>query len=69
MRRFLLAAATCWIGSGAYAADLPVLRGGLTDGLSTSSVNWQGFYVGGQAKALGLSIPEPFLQGADEIIE
>ena len=49
MRRFLLAAATCWIGSGAYAADLPVLRGGLTDGLSTSSVNWQGFYVGGQA--------------------
>jgi len=49
MRRFLLAAATCWIGSGAYAADLPVLRGGLTEGLSTSVVNWQGFYVGGQA--------------------
>ena len=48
MRRFLLAAVTCWIASGAHAADLPVLRGGLTDGLSTSSVNWQGFYVGGQ---------------------
>jgi outer membrane immunogenic protein len=49
MRRFLLTAALCWIASGAYAADLPVLRGGYTDGLSTSSVNWQGFYVGGQA--------------------
>jgi outer membrane immunogenic protein len=49
MGRFLLAAVMCWIASGACAADLPVLRGGLTDGLSTSSVNWQGFYVGGQA--------------------
>jgi outer membrane immunogenic protein len=48
MRRFLLAAVMGWIASGAYAADLPVLRGGLTDGLSTSSVTWQGFYVGGQ---------------------
>ena len=49
MRRFLLTAVTCWIASGAWAADLPVLRGGFTDGLSTSSINWQGFYVGGQA--------------------
>ena len=48
MRRFLLTAVTCWMASGAYAADLPVLRGGYTEGLSTSSVNWQGFYVGGQ---------------------
>jgi opacity protein-like surface antigen len=38
--------------SAAHAADmpdLPILRGGLTDGLSKSSVNWEGFYVGGQA--------------------
>jgi opacity protein-like surface antigen len=37
---------------GAWAADLPedfpALRGGITDGLSRSSVNWQGAYVGGQ---------------------
>jgi opacity protein-like surface antigen len=42
---------------GAWAADLPefpdlsddtpILRGGITDGLSNTSVNWQGFYVGG----------------------
>ena len=38
--------------SGARAAalpDLPILRGGLTEGLTTSKVNWEGFYVGGQA--------------------
>jgi opacity protein-like surface antigen len=29
--------------------DLPFLRGSFTDGLSTARVNWQGFYVGGQA--------------------
>ena len=28
--------------------DLPILRGSYTDGLNTSRVNWQGFYVGGQ---------------------
>ena len=28
--------------------DLPILRGSFTDGLTTSRVNWQGFYVGGQ---------------------
>jgi opacity protein-like surface antigen len=49
MRRFLLAAAMCGAMSTANAADLPILRGGFTDGLSTSTVNWQGFYVGGQA--------------------
>ena len=39
----------CGAVSGAHAADLPdmpILRG--TQGLSTSTVNWQGFYVGGQ---------------------
>jgi opacity protein-like surface antigen len=29
-------------------SDMPVLRGGITDGLSRSSVNWQGAYIGGQ---------------------
>ncbi len=48
MRRFFLAAAMMGAVSTAYAADLPVLRGGLTDGLSSTSVNWGGFYVGGQ---------------------
>jgi len=52
MRRLLLAAAIFGTVSGAQAADmpdLPVLRGGFTDGLSTAKVNWQGYYIGGQA--------------------
>jgi outer membrane immunogenic protein len=52
MRRFLLVAVTCGSASVAQAADmpdLPFLRGSFTEGLSTSRVNWQGFYVGGQA--------------------
>jgi opacity protein-like surface antigen len=49
MRRFLVAAVMCGAAAAANAADLPILRGGFTDGLSTSSVNWEGFYVGGQA--------------------
>jgi outer membrane immunogenic protein len=52
MRRYLLAAAIFGAASGAQAADmpdLPILRGAFTDGLTTSKVNWQGFYIGGQA--------------------
>jgi outer membrane immunogenic protein len=52
MRRFWLAAVMFGAVSGAQAADmpdLPVLRGAFTDGLNTSKVNWQGYYVGGQA--------------------
>ncbi|WP_024513996.1 outer membrane beta-barrel protein [Bradyrhizobium sp. Tv2a-2] len=49
MRRLLLAAVMCGAMTAANAADLPILRGGFTDGLSTSSVNWEGFYIGGQA--------------------
>jgi opacity protein-like surface antigen len=49
MRRLLLAVMMCGAMTGARAADLPILRGGFTDGLSTSHVNWEGFYVGGQA--------------------
>jgi outer membrane immunogenic protein len=48
MRRFLLAVMICGVASGARAADMPdFLRG--TQGLSSSRVNWDGFYVGGQA--------------------
>ena len=50
MRRFLLAAAMCVAAmSGSRAADmpdLPILRGPV--GLSSTRVNWQGFYAGGQ---------------------
>jgi outer membrane immunogenic protein len=52
MRRLLLAAVMFGAASGAQAADLPdlpVLRGAFTDGLTSSRVNWQGYYVGGQA--------------------
>ena len=52
MRRFLVAAVMCGAVSGAQAADmpdLPILRGAFTDGLTTSRVNWQGYYVGAQA--------------------
>jgi outer membrane immunogenic protein len=52
MRRLMLAVAMLGTVSAAHAADLsdlPILRGSFTDGLSKSNVNWQGFYVGGQA--------------------
>jgi outer membrane immunogenic protein len=48
MRRFLLAAVMLGAGCGAQAADMPdFLRGSLTSG-SASTVNWRGFYLGGQ---------------------
>ena len=52
MRRFLLVAVMC---GAVRARRRPTCRtcrfsaAVFTDGLSTSSVNWQGFYVGGQA--------------------
>src|SRR6202022_4841745 len=52
MRRFLLAAVMFGAAAGAQAADLsdlPILRGAFTDGLTTTKVNWQGYYIGGQA--------------------
>ena len=52
MRRFLLAAVMFGMAAGAQAADLsdlPILRGGLHRRADQPSVNWQGFYVGGQA--------------------
>lgn len=51
MRLILLAAMMCGVAAGAQAADLPdlpILRGAVTDGMTTSKVNWQGFYIGGQ---------------------
>ncbi|WP_315835367.1 outer membrane protein [Bradyrhizobium prioriisuperbiae] len=54
MRRLVLAAVMAVMAQGAQAADLPdlsdlpILRGGFSDGLSRSSVNWQGAYIGGQ---------------------
>ena len=49
MRRFVLAMAMVGMAFGAQAADLPVLRGSLSDGLSRTTVNWAGVYIGGQA--------------------
>ena len=51
MRRLLLAVAMLGTVSAAHAADLsdlPILRGSFSDGLSKTSHNWDGFYVGGQ---------------------
>ncbi|OAF05025.1 hypothetical protein AYJ54_21425 [Bradyrhizobium centrolobii] len=52
MRRLLWAAGMLAAASTAQAADmpdLPILRGGFTDGLSKTSHNWDGVYVGGNA--------------------
>lgn len=49
MRSLLVAAVVLSAAASAHAADMPdVLRGGFTDGLSTTSVYWQGFYAGAQ---------------------
>jgi|tagenome__1003787_1003787.scaffolds.fasta_scaffold20945912_4 outer membrane immunogenic protein len=51
MRRFLLAAIVFGGASGAHAADLPdfpALRGTYTDVPSSTRINWQGYYIGGQ---------------------
>jgi opacity protein-like surface antigen len=36
------------VAEAADMPDLPVLRGSFTDGLTTSRVNWEGYYLGGQ---------------------
>lgn len=67
MRRLLLAAVIFGAAQGAYAADmpdLPFLRGTLPEGLNTTRVNWQGYYVGGQASYSSVtSKPSPTLNG------
>jgi opacity protein-like surface antigen len=57
MRRLLLAAALFGAVQSAQAADLPdlpILRGAVSEGLTSSRVNWQGYYIGAQA-AVGTS--------------
>jgi outer membrane immunogenic protein len=51
MRSLVLAVVMSCVVSAAHAADLPdlpILRGGLTEGLSKSNVNWEGYYIGAQ---------------------
>src|SRR2546423_2568213 len=51
MRRLVLAMAMLGMAFGAQAADmpdLPILRGSLAPTLSSTSRNWDGWYVGGQ---------------------
>jgi outer membrane immunogenic protein len=49
MRRFLLAAMMFGTAAGAQAADMPdFLHGSLLTSGPSPTVNWQGFYVGGQ---------------------
>jgi opacity protein-like surface antigen len=36
------------VAQAADMPDLPILRGGLTEGLSGARANWDGYYVGGQ---------------------
>ena len=55
MRRFLLAVVMFGAAAGAQAADMPdFLRGSLLPSGPSPTVNWQGFYVGGQG-AIGES--------------
>jgi opacity protein-like surface antigen len=52
MRKLLVATAMLGMVQGAEAADLPdfpALRGGFSEGLSTTRVIWQGYYAGIQA--------------------
>ena len=67
MRRFLLVAIVFGGASGAHAADLPdfpALRGTYTDVPSSTRINWQGFYVGGQA-AYGSTNSKPIPSNTD----
>lgn len=52
MRRMVMAAMMIGAAHSAQAADMPdfpILRGAFPEGLSRTSVNWQGYYIGGQA--------------------
>lgn len=60
MRRIFLAAIILGATYGAQAADMPdyfpALRGGFTDG---AKVNWQGYYIGGQAAYSSITSKPP----------
>lgn len=47
MRRFALAAMVVAMAQGAYAADLPILRGSYVEPTFRSYTKWEGLYVGG----------------------
>jgi outer membrane immunogenic protein len=65
MRRLLLAAMMFGAASGAQAADMPdFLRGSLPGG-PAPTVNWQGFYVGGQGSWGGSNMN--FARGNDNL--
>lgn len=49
MRKLLVAGMMLGAVQGAQAADLPILRGALPDTYGPRVVNWEGFYIGGQA--------------------
>ncbi len=49
MRKLLVAGMILGTVQGAQAADLPILRGALSDTYGPRVVNWEGFYIGGQA--------------------
>ena len=68
MRRIFLAAILFGAVHSAHAADfpdLPVLRGALPEGLSSSRVNWQGYYVGGQAEYGAIAARPPSAINSD----
>ncbi len=49
MRKLLVAGMMLGAVQGAQAADLPILRGAVPDTYGPRVVNWEGFYIGGQA--------------------
>ena len=48
MRKWVFVAAALGAAQAAEAADLPILRGGFYEA-PARTVNWEGFYIGGQA--------------------
>ncbi|KAA0075172.1 outer membrane beta-barrel protein [Tardiphaga sp. P9-11] len=49
MRKFIFAAVLSIAAPAAHAADLPILRGSLSEGRTMGRSDWDGFYIGAQA--------------------
>jgi opacity protein-like surface antigen len=49
MRKFIFVAVLSIVAPAAHAADLPFLRGSLSEGRTMGRSDWDGFYVGAQA--------------------